>query len=295
MVYRNTVLQRSAKVTSDELLRLRAEIDALKIASSLPSNEYETLRVMQGGISLIVYKSGKMVYEDNSETMNIIDRIFVLSEQQTSYTYELGSDETGKGEWYGPLVVVCVSVKPSDINELRRIGVKDSKTLSKRGIKIIANELKKNKHVIWKRTLLQPLEYNSMILKLKAEKKNLNDLLAWAHTTAIKETVNELYPVIFSSSSTIRVTIDQFSEEKMGLSLQDLAKKGITIVQKIGGEEVIPVAAASILAKSFFEEEVDKMCQTHGIDFRIAKPAEIPSDIKGLVAKAHFRNVSKPS
>lgn len=285
-------MQRSSKISDDEVLRLRKEIGILGIVPSPSSNEHETFRIMQGGISLIVYKSGKIVYEDNPETMKIIDRVFVLPELKSPYVYELGSDETGKGEWYGPLVVVCFSIKPRYINELRKMGVQDSKILSKRGIKIIANELKRNEHVLWKRLILHPAEYNTMILKLKAERKNLNDLLAWAHSNVIIDTVNELSQIDISSNSAIRVTIDQFSEEKTNLSLQELTKSGIKILQKVGGEEEIPVAAASILAKRFFEEEVDRMTQDYGIDFRIANPAEIPDNIKDLVAKTHFRNVS---
>lgn len=80
----------------------------------------------------------------------------------------------------------------------------------------------------------------------------------------------------------------------MSLSLRELEEKGIMIIQQIGGEEHIPVAAASILAKSFFEEEVDKMSQVYGIDFRIAKPVDVPKDLQSRVAKLHFRNVAKP-
>jgi len=285
-------VQRSTKLNNDEVDRLRAILDASAIKLSSPTNEFEILRVMDRDISFIVYKSGKMVYEDNPGTMKIVDQILTSKEQNARFAYELGSDEAGKGEWYGPLVVVCVSIKPSDINELRRLGVKDSKTLSQRGIKIIANEIKKSGRVVWKRTLLTPPEYNSMISRLKAEGKNLNDLLAWAHSVTIREVIKELVSEAVSSSSPIRVTIDLFDEDKMSLSLQGL-EKGVTIVQKVGGEEDIPVAAASILAKSLFEEEVDKLCQNHRIDLRIAKPAEVPKDIIGLVGKVHFKNVSK--
>ncbi len=223
--------------------------------------------------------------------MKVIDQI--LANQQATYSYELGSDEAGKGEWYGPLVVVCVAVKPSDINEIRRIGVKDSKTISPRGIKIIASEIKKNPKVVWKRKILTPPEYNSLISEFKTQGKNLNDLLAWAHAVTIKETIQELGMNAFSSGSKIRVTIDAFDEEKMNLGFQGL-DEGVTIIQKVGGEEDIQVAAASILAKNFFEEEVDKLCQSHHIDLRIVKPAEIPTEIISLVGKTNFRNVSKP-
>jgi ribonuclease HIII len=85
-------------------------------------------------------------------------------------------------------------------------------------------------------------------------RKNLNDLFAWVHSAAIMQTVKGSGII---SGSAIRVTIDKFAEDKVNLSLQKLEQREITIVQKIGGEEDIPVAAASIIAKSLFEEEVD--------------------------------------
>lgn len=275
-------------LTNQEIEKLREAIGAAGITPSPLTSEHEALRVRKGGISLIVYKSGKMVYEDNLETMKIVDQV-LAHEEDITYAIELGSDEAGKGEWYGPLVVVCVSVKSKDIHELRRIGVKDSKTLSPKGVKIIAGELKKNSNIVWQRTLLQSAEYNSMISQYKNEGKNLYDLLAWAHSAAITQTVNAIGAV---SGPAIRVTIDKFAEDKMNLSLQDLERRGITIIQKIGGEEEIPVAAASIIAKSIFEEEVDRMCQTYGMDFRIMNPIDVPPDIRNQVAKMHFRNVS---
>lgn len=282
-------MQRSANLTTREIDKLIEVIRDTGIALSPLTSEHEELKVKGGGISLILYKSGKIVYEDNPATKMVVNQVLAM-EQDVTYAYELGSDEAGKGEWYGPLVVVCVSVKSTDIIDLRRIGVKDSKTLSPRGIKIIANELKKNSNVVWKTILLLPAQYNSLILQYKEEGKNLNDLLAWAHSAAIAQTVTELGT---TPGSAIRVTIDKFDQDKMILSLKDLEQMGITIVQKIGGEEDIPVAAASIIAKSIFEEEVDRMCQTYGLDFRIMNAIEVPKNILNQVAKTHFKNVSR--
>jgi ribonuclease HIII len=101
---------------------------------------------------------------------------------------------------------------------------------------------------------------------------------------------NKATSTIFSASS-IRITIDKFAEEKMNSSLQGLKEEGITIVQKIGGEEDIPVAAASILAKNIFEEEVEKMSQRHRINFSTIQPSDVPKDILRQIAKMHFKNV----
>lgn len=79
----------------------------------------------------------------------------------------------------------------------------------------------------------------------------------------------------------------------MNLNLRSLKEKGVSIVQKIGGEKDIPVAAASILAKNLFEEEVNRMSDKYRIDFRTVQPSDVPKDILGQIAKMHFKNVNR--
>lgn len=171
-------MQRSIEITPQEMERLIQAIGAAGIPVSKITNQYELLRIRQAGISIIIYKSYKMVYEDNEETLKLIEQ--VLSPQQSqskeNFIYELGCDEAGKGEWYGPLVAVCIGLKVEEINKLRQIGVKDSKTISSTGIKIIADEIKNNKEIIWNKTQLNPAEYNVAISQFATEGKNLNDL-----------------------------------------------------------------------------------------------------------------------
>ncbi|MEO9320748.1 MAG: ribonuclease HIII [Nitrososphaera sp.] len=279
---------RSAKLSAQEIERLRETLEERGIAASAPTNKYETLRVQFENIFLIAYSSGKLVYEDNPQTLKIISG--VMQSARSEYEYELGSDEAGKGEWYGPLVVACVAVRPFDIGELRRAGVKDSKTLSAGTIKIIANEIRQNKKLAWSHVVLSPPDYNEQFARLKKEGKNLNDMLARAHARVIGETLEKLGNL---DDAKILVTIDEFDKKKMGDGLKGLEKaKGVAIVQKTGGEEEMPVAAASILAKSFFEQEVDRLSSEFKVELKTASPQDIPKKDLHRVAKTHFRNVS---
>lgn len=117
----------SLKLSDEEVRKLKSLVKSEKLELQSP-NEYEVLRIHYNGIFLVLYTSNKLVYEDTSETKKILD--FVL-EKKNELKYYIGSDETGKGEWYGPLVIVGTCLTADQITELRKIGVRDSKTLSK--------------------------------------------------------------------------------------------------------------------------------------------------------------------
>jgi ribonuclease HIII len=267
----------------NELNKLKEIIITKKLKETNTTNDYELLRIRDDEINLICYKSGKIVYENNPQTTEIMRQILVTDSE---YDYELGSDEAGKGESFGPLVTVCVALKPEQITELRIIGVKDSKQLSPREIVRISEEIKK-KRIVYTKIILQPEVYNSKIKDLKRENKNLNELLAWAHATVIQNTLDTL------DYNSVKVVIDKFDVEKTCKRLAKLDKNKIKIIQKSRGESEIPVAVASILAKSFFEEQVDVICRRYGIDFRKINPGEIPKVIIDKVYKTHFKNISK--
>jgi ribonuclease HIII len=267
----------------NELNKLKEIIITKKLKETNPTSDYELLRIRDDNINLICYKSGKIVYQNNPETMEIIRHILVTDSE---YDYELGSDEAGKGESFGPLVTVCVALKSEQITELRTIGVKDSKQLSPREIVRIAEEIKKRR-IVYRKIILQPEVYNSKIKELKRENKNLNELLAWTHARVIQNTLDTL------NYNSVKVVIDKFDVEKTCKRLSKLDKNKIKIIQKSRSESEIPVAVASILAKSFFEQEVTLLCTRYGINFRKINPAEIPKAIIDKVYKTHFKNISK--
>ena len=273
----------SSSLSINELEKLKGVILTSRLKKIPVTSEYELLRVKDDKISIIVYKSGKIVYENNPETMRIIDQIFVT---ETTYDYELGSDEVGKGEWYGPLVVVCAALDSGDLIELRKLGVKDSKQLSNNEIQRLSKEIQKRK-IFWHPLILSPLTYNEQVEIFKKENKNINELLAWAHSAAIKKLIERL------EYNSLHVVIDKFDVEKTYRRLEGIDRKKVKIIQKSKGETEIPVAAASILAKDIFNEDVDKMCKAFGMDFRKIDPKEVPKDILRQVAKLHFKNIPK--
>jgi len=275
---------KSLTISIDELINLKNKILEKKLVREPVKSDYELLRVNDGKIKLIVYKSGKVVYEDTIAAEKLIKEIL---EFDRGFHYLLGSDETGKGEWYGPLVVTAVSLSPEQVIKLRQRNVRDSKQLSKEKLFEIGTLLHKM-NIVEKTVVLRPKKYNSMYDKFIKEGKNLNDLLAWAHSAAIKDVLKAT-----KRELNIKLVIDKFDVKKMDLRLNTLDKSNIEIIQKSKGESFIPVATASIIAKLTFEEEVNKLNEKYNIDLRRSTPEKINKEILPFVAKTHFKNVIK--
>ena len=270
-------------INDHEIIELKNLINKNKIEKSPVTNDYESLRVKNGKISLILYKTGKIVYTDNESSRKLLNTIL---ERDEVYDYILGSDETGKGEWYGPLVVVATALTPEEIIELRLLGVKDSKTIKKPQIiklakKIIEMDFK------WQSIILKPRTYNNLYNQFKIEGKSLNDIMAWAHSKVIQQ----ILAVIKYRKA--KVIIDKFDYKKTDYRLKSVDQTGLKIIQMTGGESEIPVATASIIAKYLFEKTVDELNDLYYVNFRDVKPENVKSELLSETAKIHFKNVQK--
>jgi ribonuclease HIII len=252
------------------------------------TNEYELLRVQDGEVGIIVYKSGKLVHNDTPSTRAILDAIL---EREREYDFLLGSDEVGKGEWYGPLIVVCAALIPTDIVKFRKIGVKDSKLLEKKELRRLASEIRSTR-VLYRDVTLMPEIYNARYAEFQREGKSLNDLLAWGHATAIRSTLAFL-PT--ARTARTRIVIDKFDFKKTDLRLESAKVKdeNVEIIQSSKGDTELPISVASIIAKDLFETKVDSLNTDFNIDLRKSSPGDIDPDILPKVSKVHFSNVRK--
>ena len=275
----------SMSISLTELNKLRNQILSTGLKKAKPTSEYELLRVEDGDIRIIVYKSGKLVHNNTKASRELIDSIL---EQERKYDYLLGSDEVGKGEWYGPLIVACAALTPNDIVRFRQIGVRDSKLIGKNEIKELASELRESR-IVYHDVTLMPETYNAQYEQFQREGKTLNDLLAWWHATAIRATL-----ALIRSQKT-KIIIDKFDVKKTDLRL-DAAKvrdENVEIIQSSKGDTEIPISVASILAKDMFETRVDYLNKKFSVDLRTDRPEKIGESILPQVAKLHFSNVQR--
>lgn len=164
----------------------------------------------------------------------------------------IGTDESGKGDYFGPLVVAGVFVRDDQKNVLQELGVKDSKAFSDSRVQEFAELLKKGyKHSL---VVIGPEKYNELYTKLR----NLNRILAWAHSRAIENILEEVH-------CSLAVT-DQFGDKAYVLNALMKKGKNIELIQRPKAEEDLAVAAASILARAEFLRRLYFLSQDVGID-----------------------------
>ncbi len=154
-----------------------------------------------------------------------------------------GSDESGKGDYFGPLVVACCAVDEQTAPALREMGVRDCKQMTDKAILAIGAKT---------RALLGPSRYATVKInppaynRLYAKIRNVNRLLAWAHGTCIEELLEK-------QPSCKRVVVDQFAatEEPIRRALKTRGK-AVTVDQHHKAESDVAVAAASVVAREIF-------------------------------------------
>lgn len=271
----------SLTLSKTEVRRLEEYIESSNLNRTPLTNEYEVLRVKDHKINLILYSSGKLVFNKTRETLEVLKSILTM---EMGYDYFLGSDETGKGEWYGPLVVVVTALTPEEVMQLRLLGVKDSKTMKMSRIMETAEQIMEQK-ILYESIVLNPESYNKLFQEFESEGKSLNDLMAWAHSRAIRQQLERL------EYGRVEVIVDKFDQKKLENRLKGLDSSKVKVIQKTGGESETPVAAASIIAKYLFEEAIRHLNKEYKLDLKNMSPVDINPEILTYVAKTHFKNV----
>lgn len=277
----------SVNINTDELARLRNYILWQGLKKAPTTNQYELLRIKNGEVNIIVYKSGKLVHNGSAASNEIVN--YILAKER-EFDFLLGSDEVGKGEWYGPLVTTCVALNPEDVLRFRKIGVRDSKLLNRKRLEILAHEIL-NSGIVHKSVILMPEIYNKRYAEFRKEGKSLNDFLAWSHVAAITDVLGYLPPLPMRT----KIIIDKFDADKTDLRLKaaEVKRPNVEIVQSSKGDTEIPVSVASIVAKYTFEGRVSRLDTQYGIDLRNSRPETVDPKILPLVSKIHFKNISR--
>jgi ribonuclease HIII len=202
------------------------------------------------------------------------------------YPDRIGIDESGKGDYFGPLVVAAVHVTTAQEADLRTLETRDSKRIADGRIMEIAPAIKALcRHSV---VAIGPQRYNELYAKIR----NLNRLLAWGHARALENLLSQVPCEIAIS--------DQFGDERY--VLQALLEKGkrIQLIQRTKAEQDLAVAAASVLARAEFLTRLGRLAR----EFETALPkgaspavelaARVLAKKQGLgalsrVAKLHFK------
>ncbi len=237
-----------------------------------PTNQYEAFRIRCGGGLAIGYKTGKIVVSGEECRAAVVKAIAQIGGKESGHDITIGSDEAGKGEWLGPMVVAAVALTPSQSMTLRGFGVMDSKALKLAKIAELAVEIAANSTSA-STVLISPRKFNEQFAEIHKEGKNLNDLLAWAHAKAISEVYQHIQPD--KHGLRVRVIIDEFSKLKTERRLSRVLElESIELIQRPRAEDDIAVASASILARNGREVWIDKESRRLGLDLRAIRAAD---------------------
>jgi ribonuclease HIII len=279
-------------VTSYTAPLTTAQATALRRVLEGQSYDFETkphslFAARKGKLNVTVYQKGPKVLVQGKGTEDFVRFTLepeVLGEARLGYEEILeperfaphfGIDESGKGDFFGPLVVAGVFTDAAIARHLIDAGVMDSKRVTSAArIRQLAAAIRATPGCLSEVVAIGPQRYNEMY----ASFGNLNRLLAWGHARVIEK-------LALASPDCPRALSDQFARpEVLQRALRD---KGLTITleQRTRGESDTAVAAASILARERFIDWMDLTSKACGVHLPLGASAAVVEAGRDLVAR----------
>lgn len=262
------------------------------------------------GTSITSYKSGKVMFQ-GGKAENEANRWSTPNTPKTKTSSKgdtlppnfenmsvIGSDETGTGDYFGPITVAAVYVSSDKIELVKELGVKDSKMLSDDFMRKIAPDLiSALPHSL---LILHNPKYNEVQEKGWSQGK----IKAILHNQALRKVLEKIAP-----EKPDYILIDQFAERKVYYnhvkSQPEIIEENVLFATK--AEQLhLSVAAASIIARYAFLREMDKLSKSVGITLPKGAGHQVDEvaakillaqgeDELRQVTKWHFANTTKAS
>ena len=258
-------------------------------------------------VNIAVYQKGPKVVVQGKGTLEFVQFTLepkVLGQAELGYeevnnpeifSPHIGVDESGKGDYFGPLVIAGAYVDATAARQLMDEGVMDSKRISSDArIETLAKVIRNTPGLVWNVVSIGPERYNDMYDSFG----NLNRLLAWGHARVIENLLEKV-------PDCPRALSDQFANPAiLKRALQEKGRE-IELVQRTKAESDPAVAAASILAREAFVRWMKEAGTSRGgaplpkgasalVKARASEIVENEgkSQLK-KVAKLHFRTTSE--
>src|SRR5216110_2651886 len=283
-----------------EVTKLRALLE--KLGFEFSPKEYTLLFARKNKLSVAVYEKGPKVLVQGRNVEEFVQFELepkVLGEAKLGYEEvhlpemfepHFGVDESGKGDFFGPLVISGAYVDRGIARKLLDGGVVDSKRISSDArIRALADTIRKTSQGLVETVLIGPAKYNELYEKFS----NLNRLLGWGHARVIEN-------LLARKSGCARSLSDQFADARV--IKESLMRHGRNIVleQRPRAESDVAVAAASIIAREAFINWLERKGKELGVRLErgvspgVKETARKLVDANGSealrdVAKVHFR------
>ena len=262
-------------------------LDILNNGNYRPTHVEHAIAAADGdGFRIVLYKSNKCVVQGKGAEDFVLFTLepIVLQHAGLGYEDELNPeqaephvrvDESGKGDYFGPMVVAAAYVDRDLIGVMREMDVKDSKSITSDNKAIaLGRDLRE---LLGKRmgiVKIGPEAYN----RLYAKMRNVNTMLGWAHARAIENILDHV-------PHCTRAIADQFgSKQQIERALMKKGRK-IELTQRHKAESDMAVAAASILARSEFLLALKQLEKTYETGFPKGASAAVLESAAALVEK----------
>ena len=287
-------------LTNEQTTKLRALLQELGFDFS--PKQYTLFFAQKNKLSVAVYEKGPKVLVQGRDVEEFVQFELepkILGEAKLGYEEvhspemfeaHFGVDESGKGDFFGPLVISGVYVDRGIGRKLLDAGVVDSKRIgSDNRIRALADTIRKTSLGLVETVLIGPAKYNELYEKFG----NLNKLLGWGHARVIEN-------LVAKKPACPRSLSDQFADARViSASLLKHGRK-IAIEQRPRAESDIAVAAASIVAREAFINWLERKSKELGIRLERGVSPSVKDTARKLVemngpdalrevAKVHFR------
>ena len=287
-------------LTADQATKLRALL--AERGFEFAPRPYTIFFAQKDKLSVAVYEKGPKILLQGKGIEEFVQFYLepeVLGEAKLGYEEvhspemfepHFGVDESGKGDFFGPLVIAGVYVDRGIARKFMDAGIQDSKRIgSDAKIRQLAESIRTTQGAIHEVITIGPAKYNELYEKFG----NLNSLLGWGHARVIENLLGR-------RSDCPRALSDKFADARVIERALGERGRGIKLEQRTKAESDLAVAAASILAREAFIDWLDKRGRALGVKLSRGVSAAVKQAAKDLVAqsgpdvlrevaKVHFR------
>jgi len=294
----------TGKLTNDQASALEAALRARNWKSrEVP---YARFAFESDKCNVVFYESGKLVVQGKG-TQEFIEFVLepeILKEVKLGYETVLkpelldprmGIDESGKGDFFGPLCIAGVYINESMVKPWKEAGIRDSKTVtSDKKIATLADVIRKTPGCVVNVVAIGNEAYNRLYVRMKS----VNAILAWGHARVIENLLGQKHQM---NPPPIRAMSDQFAASKTVIEKAlMMSGRQIEFVQQHKAEEDLAVAAASIIARDEFVKGLAKLEKQYNVKLPKGASAAVDAAAKTIfeqygvdglarVSKMHFR------
>lgn len=228
---------------------------------------YALFSAAKNKLTVAAFESGKCLVQGKGteEFVQFVLEPEVLKEARLGYEFELnpeqliprvGVDESGKGDFFGPLVTAAVYVDELIVRELKALGVKDSKRItSDKKIGEMAKAICSIEGIVYDIIPIKPAKYNEMHRRMGS----VNEILGWAHAKALENVLLRRIECAMGISDKFAAT-EWTVRKYLGIR-----GKQINLIQRTKAESDYAVAAASILARNGFVSAMRLLSEQAGV------------------------------